>query len=923
MIPRTCRQVTSQPRPPSVYKSHPLPSIHSSIFSIQRQGSMSLTHTHQFGPDRDADPSPQPSDRTSTRPTSIDTGTPPINPRRFHKRTPTGLSKRRPSISAAEDAALESIDNLWKSLSLTPYWSTSPEFQKDFIRHVETSLAHSALLGVRGVDIWTAYFATSLALRDRLILHWNMTQQAHTRVDRKRVYYLSLEFLLGRTLSSTLTNLHLQPLLAKALADLGLDLAQLGDAEPDAALGNGGLGRLAACFLDSLATLNYPAWGYGVRYDYGIFRQEIGGEGEQVEVAEGWLSSGYPWEVRREDVRVLVRFGGWVEDVGAEEREREEMSKEARRWVGGEEVWAVAYDVPIPGYVPTEGNHPNHTTNNLRLWSAKPAIEFDFQRFNRGEYEESVRDAQRAGTISAVLYPNDNVYVGKELRLKQQYFWIRASLYDILRRFRKTERGWGELPRQVAIQLNDTHPTLAVPELLRVLVDEEGMAYEEAWPLVVGVFAHTNHTVLPEALERWEVGMIQRLLPRHMELIYLINWHFLSDVSKKFPDDRELLGRVSIIEEGHVKMVRMAHLAVVGSHKVNGVAELHSDLITKTIFKDFVRVFGRDRFLNVTNGITPRRWLYQANPGLTALIQSKIGTKFLTDLTALHELGQYATDKEFGKRWREVKYRNKQRLAAHVLEVSGIALNCDALWDVQVKRIHEYKRQTLNIYGVVSRWLRLRAMSPAEKRNVVPRVCIFGGKAAPGYRMAKLIIKFINAVARVVNADPEVEGLLQVVFVPDYNVSKAELIIPANDISEHISTAGTEASGTSNMKFVLNGGLIIGTVDGANVEIVREIGEENIFLFGNLAEDVEDLRFAHRYGKVRMDPGLEVVVREIEKGTFGDGREFGELVEAVRGDRDHYLISDDFGACSSLPCLHLAMMANDVMTRFACPGFGG
>lgn len=472
----------------------------------------------------------------------------------------------------------------------------------------------------------------------------------------------------------------------------------------------------------------------------------------------------------------------------------------------------MAFDVPIPG-------HKTSTTNNLRLWSSKAHKgEFDFQKFNNGDYESSVAEQQRAETISAVLYPNDNLERGKELRLKQQYFWCAASLFDIVRRFKKTDKAWSAFPDMVAIQLNDTHPTLAIVELQRILIDIEGLEWDEAWQIVTGTFGYTNHTVLPEALEKWSVPLMQNLLPRHLQIIFEINMQFLQMVEKKFPNGRDMLAAVSIIEESQPKMVRMAYLAIIGSHKVNGVAELHSDLIKTTIFKDFVKIYGPDKFTNVTNGITPRRWLYQANPRLAELIASKVGGfEFLADLTLLNKLEQLADDKEFKKQWQEIKYANKVRLAQHILSTTGVKVDPTALFDIQVKRIHEYKRQQLNILGVIHRYLTIKAMDPEERKKLTPRVSILGGKAAPGYWMAKSIIHLICSVGEVVNQDKDVGDLLKVIYVEDYNVSKAEIIIPASDLSEHISTAGTEASGTSNMKFVLNGGLIIGTCDGANV----------------------------------------------------------------------------------------------------------
>ena len=630
-----------------------------------------------------------------------------------------------------------------------------------------------------------------------------------------------------------------------------------------------------------MASLNYPAWGYGLRYRYGIFKQEIE-NGYQVEIPDYWLDFN-PWEFPRHDVTVDIQFYGWVR------RYTNDDGKQVSSWEGGEIVKAVAYDVPIPGY-------KTPTTNNLRLWSSKAASgEFDFSKFNAGDYESAVGDQQRAETISAVLYPNENFDKGKELRLKQQYFWCAASLSDIIRRFKKTKRPWSELPDQVAIQLNDTHPALAIVEMQRILVDLEGVEWNTAWDLVQRVFGYTNHTVLPEALEKWSVPLVQNLLPRHLQIIYDINLQFLQFVEKKFPKDREMLARVSIIEESQPKMVRMAYLAVIGSHKVNGVAELHSDLIRTTIFKDFVKIYGPDKFTNVTNGITPRRWLNQANPRLSELIASKLGTDgYLKDLTQIHEIERFVDDKDFRKEFTEIKYANKVRLAKHISDNTGISVNPKALFDIQVKRIHEYKRQQLNIFGVIKRYLDIKAMSADEKKKLAPRVSIFGGKAAPGYWMAKTIIHLINKVGEVVNTDKDVGDLLKVIFLEDYNVSKAEIITPASDVSEHISTAGTEASGTSNMKFVLNGGLIIGTCDGANIEICREVGEENMFLFGNLAEDVDELRHAHFYGKYEIDPDLKKVFDAINSGTFGDQGAFSALVNAIVEHGDYYLVSDDF-----------------------------
>ncbi|KAL1621183.1 Non-essential glycogen phosphorylase [Diplodia seriata] len=762
----------------------------------------------------------------------------PIGPgfsRPKHKRTATGFGPSE--IKAVEAAIPEPARQAWTK-NTPKGFETTEEFEKEAIRHIETTLARS----LYNCDDFATYAGTSLAFRDRLILDWNKTQQEQTWADQKRIYYLSLEFLMGRALDNAMLNVGKKDVAKQGLEDLGFRIEDVISQEHDAALGNGGLGRLAACFLDSMASLNYPAWGYGLRYRYGIFKQEIV-DGYQVEVPDYWLDFN-PWEFCRHDVTVDIQFYGQV-----------------------------------------------------NKYTKAASGEFDFQKFNSGEYESSVADQQRAETISAVLYPNDNLDRGKELRLKQQYFWCAASLYDIVRRFKKTKRAWKDFPSQVAIQLNDTHPTMAIPELQRILIDVEGLDWDDAWDIVSKTFGYTNHTVLPEALEKWSVPLFQHLLPRHLQIIYDINLQFLQYVERTFPKEREMLGRVSIIEESQPKMVRMAYLAVIGSHKVNGVAELHSDLIKTTIFKDFVAIYGPDKFTNVTNGITPRRWLHQANPRLSELIASKLGGyEYLKDLTLLHKIEAFVDDADFRKEFQEIKYANKVRLAKYIKETTGVSVNPKALFDVQVKRIHEYKRQQLNIFGVIHRYLAIKKMSPEQRQKLQPRVSIFGGKAAPGYWMAKTVIHLVCQVGKVVNSDPDVGDLLKVIFLEDYNVSKAEIITPASDISEHISTAGTEASGTSNMKFVLNGGLIIGTCDGANIEITREVGESNIFLFGNLAEDVEDLRHAHVYGQYKLDPELATVFDAIKSGTFGDPGSFSALVNGIVDHGDYYLVSDDFSS---------------------------
>ncbi|CAI4054129.1 glycogen phosphorylase SKDI_16G4140 [Saccharomyces kudriavzevii IFO 1802] len=796
---------------------------------------------------------------------------------------------------------------LWNKHQVKKF-DKSEDFQDRFIDHVETTLARS----LYNCDDIAAYEAASMSIRDNLVIDWNKTQQKFTTRDPKRVYYLSLEFLMGRALDNALINMKIEdpedPAASKkepremikgALDDLGFKLEDVLDKEPDAGLGNGGLGRLAACFVDSMATEGIPAWGYGLRYEYGIFAQKII-DGYQVETPDYWLNSGNPWEIERNEVQIPVTFYGYVDRP-----EGGKTTLSASQWIGGERVLAVAYDFPVPGF-------KTSNVNNLRLWQARPTTEFDFAKFNNGDYKNSVIQQQRAESITAVLYPNDNFAQGKELRLKQQYFWCAASLHDILRRYKKSKRSWTEFPEQVAIQLNDTHPTLAVVELQRVLVDLEKLDWHEAWDIVTKTFSYTNHTVMQEALEKWPVGLFGHLLPRHLEIIYDINWFFLQDVAKKFPKDVELLSRISIIEENSPeRQIRMAFLAIVGSHKVNGVAELHSELIKTTIFKDFVKYYGSSKFVNVTNGITPRRWLKQANPSLAKLISETLNDpteEYLLDMTKLTQLAKYVEDKEFLKKWNQVKLNNKIRLVDLIKKgndgediINREYLN-DTLFDMQVKRIHEYKRQQLNVFGIIYRYLAMKNMlnngaSIEEVAKKYPRkVSIFGGKSAPGYYMAKLIIKLVNSVADIVNNDESIEDLLKVVFIADYNVSKAEIIIPASDLSEHISTAGTEASGTSNMKFVMNGGLIIGTVDGANVEITREIGEDNVFLFGNLSENVEDLRYNHQYHPQDLPSGLESVLSYIESGQFSpeNPNEFKPLVDSIKYHGDYYLVSDDF-----------------------------
>ena len=686
-------------------------------------------------------------------------------------------------------------------------------------------------------DIFRSF---ALSIRDRLVEFWNDTQQTYHRKKCKQVYYLSLEYLIGRSLKNNLLNLGISDAGEDAIRKIGYDLEEIQELEHDAGLGNGGLGRLAACFLESMATLELPAHGYGIRYEFGIFKQQFE-NGAQVEAPDNWLEEGYPWEIPRWEVVYPVHFFGQVKEI------INKKGKSKRAWVETEEVLAMAYDVPIAGY-------GNHTVNNLRLWSAKPSKSFDFQLFNSGDYIQAVEETQRSGTISKVLYPNDQGFSGKELRLKQQYFFVAASLQDIIRRFKTHSENFESFPEHVAIQLNDTHPSIAIPELMRIFVDEEDLEWNEAWSITTRVFAYTNHTVLPEALERWSVDLMGRLLPRHMEIIYKINDLFLESVKKQLPDDADLLRRISFIEENDHKQIRMPYLSIVGSHTINGVAELHTELLKTTVFKDFYKLFP-ERFQNKTNGITPRLWLRNVNPELSKIITAKIGDGWITELQQLRQLEAFADEPEFQQSWRSVKRLKKEQLAYWLKQNGGISIDPESLFDVQIKRIHEYKRQLLNILHVIFLY---NQMLEHPELPFVPRTFLFGGKAAPGYYMAKLIINLANDVARVVNHDPAMHGRLKVVFVPNYNVSVAEKMIPATDISQHISTAGTEASGTGNMKFILNGALILGTMDGANIEIAEEVGAENIFTFGMSSDEVSSLAKSGYNPRVsyQHNPGL-------------------------------------------------------------------
>ena len=770
---------------------------------------------------------------------------------------------------------------------LNKIWNLVADVQPLDKHALMQSIAHHLEFSVcttpQTVKDFDVYQSVAFSIRDRLVHYWNKTHRTYQQEACKQVYYLSLEYLMGRSLRPHLLNLQLLEVCQEALQDNGYTLEALEALEPDAGLGNGGLGRLASCFLESMATLQLPACGYGIRYEYGIFEQKIE-QGSQVEHPDHWLAKGYPWEIPRPDFVFPVRFYGHVEES------EDAQGKKHFQWKDTQDVLAMAYDVPVPGY-------QTHTVNTLRLWHAKPSKEFDFDLFNSGDYMQAVEEKQKTETISKVLYPNDKNFSGKELRLKQQYFFVCASLQDILRQYKLQHSSFSEFSNKVAIQLNDTHPSIAIPELMRLLMDEEGLAWEDAWQITVRVFAYTNHTVLPEALEKWPVSMLGNLLPRHLQIIYGINEQFLKTVKHRYPGDWERLGRMSLIEEGDSKQVRMPHLAMVGSHTVNGVAALHTELLKTTIFKDHYEMFP-ERFQSKTNGITHRRWLLSCNPELAQLITETIGQDWIKHPLHLEALKPFAEEQEFQKAWHAIKQLKKQQFADWLLQAQGITVQPQSLFDVQIKRIHEYKRQLLNVLHLIALYNRLRAHPQAP---FVPRTVILGGKAAPGYYMAKLIIQLANDVAQTINTDPVVGGRLQVVFLENYRVSSAEKIIPATDISQHLSTAGTEASGTSNMKFSLNGSLILGTMDGATVEICDEVGAENIFIFGLKADEVS-LKKQEGYNPrihYQNNTALQEILKMIQSGYFNAAhpQRYQDIYNTLVYD-DTYLLLADFSSYS-------------------------
>ncbi|MCL2760319.1 MAG: glycogen/starch/alpha-glucan phosphorylase [Desulfuromonadales bacterium] len=726
------------------------------------------------------------------------------------------------------------------------------------------------------------YMALSFTIRDRIMERWKKTYGAYADANCKRGYYLSLEFLMGRALGNALLNLGIDKNTKESLCSLGLELEEIEAAEHDAGLGNGGLGRLAACFLDSCATLQLPVMGYGIRYEYGMFRQRIE-NGRQVEEPDRWLRGGYPWEFQRLEYIQRIRYGG-----------KTEAYKDARgvlrhRWVETNDVLAIPFDTPIPGY-------ENNTVNTLRLWKAVATDEFNLDEFNSGSYTEAVSTKNEAENITMVLYPNDASENGKELRLKQQYFLASASLQDVIRRWRVVLKGdFKDFAEKNCFQLNDTHPSCAVPELMRILMDEIFMTWDEAWSITCKTMAYTNHTLLPEALEKWPLEIFERLFPRILEIIFEINARLLAQVAFKWPGDNDRLRRMSIIEEGETKQIRMAYLAIAASFSVNGVAELHSELLKKGLFHDFYELWP-EKFNNKTNGVTPRRWLCLCNPLLSDLLSKHIGKSWISDLQQIEKISHLADDPEFRKEWQNVRIENKKRLAAMVLNDCGIEFNPLAMFDVQTKRIHEYKRQLLNILHVIHLYNRIKQ---GDTDNWTDRCVLIGGKAAPGYAMAKLLIKFINNVADIINDDPDVGNKLKVAFLPDYRVTAMEIIAPATDLSEQISTAGKEASGTGNMKFMMNGAVTIGTLDGANIEILEEVGKENFFMFGLTAEEVEKTKANYNPEAIISESReLGQVISIIESGHFNifEPGIFNPILDAIKSPDDPWLVAADFNS---------------------------
>ena len=753
--------------------------------------------------------------------------------------------------------------------------------QKSIVKHIEYTLATTRF----NVDAHYLFQGTALSVRDRLLEQWNDTQLYIKINNPKKIYYLSIEFLLGRLLQNALVCIDLEKCYKEALNEFGIKIEEVYENENDPALGNGGLGRLAACYIDSMATLNFPAWGYGIRYDYGIFRQVIQ-NCEQKEFPDYWLTKGNPWEIMRLDTQFKIRFYGYCKDEWRD-------GKKIRVWNGGEEVVAVAYDTAVPGF-------NTFNCNTLRLWKSFPSNEFNFEQFNRGEHQSAMAERDQASYITSVLYPNDNSMSGKELRLKQEYFFSSASVQNIVAEFKKYNLSWDEFPKFNCIQLNDTHPTLALVELLRILIDENGVEYNRAFDIVRRTFNYTNHTVLPEALEKWGVDIFEKLLPRHLELIYLINFFFMEDIKKRYPHDYDRMSKLSIIEESMPKKIRMANLCIVSSTKVNGVAKIHSGLLRTDLFKEFYELWP-DKFTNVTNGVTPRRWVHCAFPELSKLLTKYNGGRndWLAEYDLLEEIPdkikEDGTEKDFMERYRNAKLQAKLRLKDFVKKNCNIDIDETFLFDIMVKRIHEYKRQFMNCLYCIYRYLKIKRMSHDERQKVTKRVTFFGGKAAPGYALAKNVIKLVNMVANVVNNDPDVNPYYKIVFLPDYKVSSAQIIIPAADISQHISTAGMEASGTSCMKFVMTGSIILGTHDGANIEIADKVGEDHIYFFGRKVDEVNKIRNDLRNGKRDyVGSRLKECFDCIYNNRFGNTQFMHDYLNGIINGGDYYLVCHDF-----------------------------
>lgn len=725
------------------------------------------------------------------------------------------------------------------------------------------------------------YQAVALAVRDRLIDGMLETDERYKKQDAKRLYYLSLEFLMGRALGNNLYNLGIFDLAKDALTDMGVDIEEVKDSETDAALGNGGLGRLAACFLDSMATLGMPGYGYGINYEFGLFRQEID-NGCQKEKPDHWHSEETPWLIQRRSEACIVPVYGRIEHY------QDKSGNDNPMWMDWKILIGVPHDMPVAGF---GGN----TVNYLRLFSARSSDEFDMQIFNEGDYFKAVQQKMSSETISKILYPSDSVDAGKELRLVQEYFLVACSIRDIIRRYLANHDTLEAFADKVAIQLNDTHPALAVAELMRTLIDEHDMEWERAWEITKATLGYTNHTLLPEALEKWPVPLLEHVLPRHLQIIYEINRRFLQQVSARWPDDGDRLARMSIIEEGEPKQVRMAYLSIVGSHSVNGVAELHSELVKTTLVPDFYQLWP-ERFNNKTNGVTQRRWLLKSNPLLSELITETIGDAWITDLDRMRQLEEYADDETFKKQFLEIKQANKERLAKIILDTARVEVNPDTLFDTQIKRLHEYKRQLLNVMYIIHQYM---SLIEDQKQLTVPKTYIFAGKAAPGYFMAKLIIRLICSVGEVINSDSRVNEQMKVVLVPDYRVSLAEAIIPAADLSEQISTAGMEASGTGNMKLAMNGALTIGTLDGANIEIVEEVGDENIYIFGLTVEEIQEMRNGGAYNPwdyYNQNPSIKRVMESIGSDIFCPNETglFKPIYDNILHQGDYYFHLADF-----------------------------